>query len=131
MAPSPRPGHPDHVRTHRVTALAVRAAGNERLHPGAGAPWRPCALHLATHPHSARATLARIIGARRAVHTVADDEVTALDVSPWLDQKVVAVLAHHSEVQRGALPGLVASLPVSTRRELLATEWYVRQPLPV
>src|SRR5882757_5927351 len=46
-------GHEDHVHTHRVTMLAVRAAGLERLYPEAGAPWRPSALYLATHPHSA------------------------------------------------------------------------------
>ncbi|MFJ5884470.1 hypothetical protein [Kitasatospora cineracea] len=36
-----------------------------------------------------------------------DEEVTALDVSPWLERKPAAVFAHRSEseVARGALPG--------------------------
>lgn len=46
-------GHPDHVHTHRVTALALQAAGLERLYPDAGAPWQPSALYLATHRRSA------------------------------------------------------------------------------
>ncbi len=119
-------GHPDHAHTHRVTVQAMRAAGDEGAHPEAGDPWRPGALHLATHPHSARAMLTDIIGARRAVHTVADGDATALDVTPWLEQKVGAILAHRTEVQRGALPGLVADLSQEERRRLLATEWYVR-----
>ena len=74
--------------------------------------------------------LTEIIGARKAVHTVPDEHVTALDVTPWLEQKVAAVLAHRTEVRRGALPGLVAGLPPETRRRLLGTEWYVRRPVP-
>ncbi|MFE7897134.1 PIG-L deacetylase family protein [Streptomyces sp. NPDC057424] len=46
-------GHEGHVHTHRVTTLAVHAAGLERLCPDAGEPWQPSALYLATHPHSA------------------------------------------------------------------------------
>ena len=60
------------------------------------------------------------------MHTVADDDATALDVTPWLEQKVGAILAHRTEVQRGALPGLVADPSQEERRCLLATEWYVR-----
>ena len=68
--------------------------------------------YLATHPHSALPVLTEIIGARKAAYTVPDEEVTdRLDVTPWLDAKVAAVLAHRTEVERGALPGLVARLP--------------------
>jgi N-acetyl-1-D-myo-inositol-2-amino-2-deoxy-alpha-D-glucopyranoside deacetylase len=70
-------------------------------------------------------TLARIIGARKARHSVPDEHVdVSLDVTPWLDQKINAVLSHRSEVRRGALPGLVASLPPDARAALLGTEWY-------
>jgi hypothetical protein len=47
-----------------------------------------------------------------------------LDVTPWLETKVEASLAHRSEVRRGALPGSVARLPAEKRAGLLATEWY-------
>ncbi|GDY69589.1 hypothetical protein SAV14893_089820 [Streptomyces avermitilis] len=121
------PGHPDHVHTHRVTVLAAQAAGLERLYPDDGAPWQPHALYLATHPHSAVPALRDVIGARKAVYSVPDGQVTAtVDVGPWMEQKIAAVLAHRTEVERGALPGLVAGLPADVRERLFATEWFIR-----
>ncbi|GFE19154.1 hypothetical protein Sgleb_72010 [Streptomyces glebosus] len=121
------PGHPDHVHTHRVTMLAAQAAGLAQLYPDAGAPWQPRALYLATHPHSAVPALRDVIGTRKAVYSVPDEQVTAtVDVGPWIEQKIAAVLAHRSEVERGALPGLIAALPPDARERLFATEWYIR-----
>ncbi|MFD7064794.1 PIG-L deacetylase family protein [Streptomyces sp. NPDC059906] len=121
------PGHRDHVHTHRVTMLAARAAGLEQFYPDVGAPWEPHAVYLATHPHSAVPALKDVIGARRAVYSVPDGQVTAtVDVSPWIRQKIAAVLAHRSEVERGALPGVIAGLPPDARRKLFATEWFIR-----
>ncbi|GAA4613795.1 hypothetical protein GCM10023195_59950 [Actinoallomurus liliacearum] len=37
--------HPDHVRTHEVTAAAFDAAGDAGRHPEAGPPWRPAKLY--------------------------------------------------------------------------------------
>ena len=120
-------GHPDHVQTHRVTMLAAEAAGRNGF-PGAGEPWVPSAVYLATHPHSAVTAIGRIIGARRAVHATPDEQVTdRVDVSPWLERKVAAILAHGSEVDRGGLPGLVAGLSAEDREELLSTEWFIRR----
>jgi len=51
-------------------------------------------------------------------------------VTPWLDAKVAAVLAHRSEVQRGALPGLIAGMTRDASAALLATEWYLRDGAP-
>jgi N-acetyl-1-D-myo-inositol-2-amino-2-deoxy-alpha-D-glucopyranoside deacetylase len=123
-------GHPDHRRTHRVTVLAVEAAGLGRRHSDAGPAWRPRELWLATHPHSARPMLRDVVGDRRTVHTVPDEEVTeVLDVTPWLDQKVAAIVAHRHEVERGALPGVVAGLDAGERARLLGTEWYLTRPI--
>lgn len=120
-------GHPDHVHTYRVTVLAAQAAGLDKLYPDAGASWQPRALYLATHPHSAVAQLKDLIGARRAVHSVPDEQVTErLDVTPWLERKIAAILAHRSEADRGAVPGLVAAAPPEARDALLSTEWYIR-----
>lgn len=128
-------GHPDHVHTHRVTALAVQAAGLERLYPEAGDPWQPSALYLATHPHSALEALGGLARAGKAMHTVPDERITAtIDVSAWLEQKWAAVLTHRSEVERGAAPGLLAGFPAAVRERILSTEWYIRQdavsPMP-
>ncbi|MEU1849231.1 PIG-L deacetylase family protein [Streptomyces sp. NPDC019990] len=121
-------GHEDHVHTHRVTLLAVHAAGLERLHPEAGEPWQPRALYLATHPHSAvRDWNGHWAPTGKAMRTVPDELITAtLDVTPWLEQKVAAVLAHRTEVARGAAPGLIAALPERERERLLGTEYYIR-----
>ncbi|MFC7897359.1 PIG-L deacetylase family protein [Streptomyces sp. NPDC057381] len=122
-------GHPDHLHTHRVAVLAVQAAGLDLFHPDAGAPWRPRALYLATHPHSAVPALSEVVGARKARFSVPDEHVTAIvDVRPWLDRKIAAVLAHRSEVERGALPGVIAGLGHQAREQLLATEWFIRDP---
>ncbi|MGI5456923.1 PIG-L deacetylase family protein [Streptomyces sp. CA-249302] len=120
-------GHPDHVHTHRVTALAVEAAGWERLHPEAGEAWRPGALLLATHPDSAARALGSVLmRPGREMFSVPDAWVdAAVDVGPWVEQKVDAVLAHRSEVRRGALPGRIAGLEAGERRRLLGTEWYL------
>ncbi|MEV0979747.1 PIG-L deacetylase family protein [Streptomyces sp. NPDC049915] len=122
-------GHPDHAHTHRVTALAVAEAGRPELHPGTGAPWRPRALYLATHPDSAaRALGPRLMRPGRPTHSVPDAEVTTtLDVRPWLPRKLRAVLAHRSEVERGALPGRVAALQPAEQERLMGTEWYMRR----
>ncbi|MFB7420250.1 PIG-L family deacetylase [Streptomyces sp. NPDC056121] len=121
------PGHPDHVQTHRVTMLAAQAAGRGQLYPDAGAPWQPQALYLATHPHSAVPALRDVIGARKALYSVPDEQVTAtVDVGPWLEQKIAAVLAHRSEAERGALPGLIAGLSPHARKRLFGIEWFIR-----
>ncbi len=125
-------GHPDHVHTHRVTALAVQAAAHELLYPDAGAsPWRPGALYLATHPHSAvRSLSGPLVREGRAMYSVPDEWVTAtVDVRPWIAQKLGAVFAHRTEVARGALPGRLAALPPAERERLVSTEWYIRHDL--
>lgn len=98
---------------------------SEDRYPGTGAPWRPPLVLLATHPHSTLPALRRLVGVRKALHTVPHAEIgLELDVTPWLTQKVSAVLTHRSEVERGALPGLVARMSASERATLLGTEWY-------
>ncbi|MFF4575928.1 PIG-L family deacetylase [Streptomyces sp. NPDC001410] len=123
-------GHPDHVHTHRVAVLAAQAAGLEQLYPDAGAPWQPRALYLATHPHSAVPALRDVVGVHKAVYSVPDERVTAtVDVGPWMEQKIAAVLAHRTEVERGAVPGLIGGLSQEAREWLFCTEWYIRHSL--
>ncbi|GAA2152591.1 PIG-L family deacetylase [Kitasatospora kazusensis] len=129
-------GHPDHVHTHRVTLLAAHAAGLEHLYPEAGAPWRPRAVYLATHPHAGVGELGPFLArVGKKVLSVPDEQVTAaVDVRPWLRQKWDAVLAHRSEVARErSLPGILARLPADARDRILSTEYYTRldiNPVP-
>lgn len=111
-------GHPDHIQTHRITTFAVETSRLEHTSE----------VMLATHPVSMAPLLGELLGARRALFTSPDAAVTdTIDVSPWLDVKVAAILAHASEVTRGAAPGIINALSPADRVKLLSTEWYIRQ----
>jgi N-acetyl-1-D-myo-inositol-2-amino-2-deoxy-alpha-D-glucopyranoside deacetylase len=110
-------GHPDHIQTHRIATLAVETSRLEH----------PPEVMLATHPVSMAPLLGELLGARRALFTSPDALITeTIDVSPWLDVKVAAILAHASEVTRGAAPGLINALSPSDRVKLLSKEWYIQ-----
>lgn len=52
---------------------------------------------------------------------------TTVDVTPWLEQKWTAILAHRGEVARArSLPGILARQPAEVRRHILATEYFAR-----
>ncbi|MFD7323935.1 PIG-L deacetylase family protein [Streptomyces sp. NPDC059875] len=122
-------GHPDHVRTHQITLLAVEAAGLAHLHPEAGPPWQPAALYAATHPVSGVGLLGPLLeGVGKAVFAVPDSYVTtSVDVTPWADVKWAAILAHRGEVARERpLPGILARLPEADRTQIIQTEHFTR-----
>ncbi|MEV5340150.1 PIG-L family deacetylase [Streptomyces sp. NPDC052676] len=122
-------GHPDHVRTHQITLLAVEAAGLAHLYPEAGPPWQPAALYAATHPESGVGLLRPLLeGAGKSVLAVPDSYVTtSVDVTPWADVKWRAILAHRGEVARErALPGILARLPETDRTRIIQTEHFTR-----
>ncbi|MFC8016547.1 PIG-L family deacetylase [[Kitasatospora] papulosa] len=122
-------GHPDHVRTHQITVLAVEAAGLAHLHPEAGAPWQPAALYAATHPESGVGLLGCLLEeVGKEVLAVPDSYVTTtVDVTPWVDVKWRAILAHRGEVARERpLPGILARLPEPDRTQIIQTEHFTR-----
>ena len=43
-------GHPDHIATHKATVAAFQAAGDPRLYPEAGQPFRPSKLYFNVFP---------------------------------------------------------------------------------
>ncbi|MER6703068.1 PIG-L deacetylase family protein [Streptomyces fumanus] len=122
-------GHPDHVRAHQITLLAVEAAGLAHLHPDAGPPWQPAALYAATHPESGVGLLGPLLeGVGKSVLAVPDSYVTtSVDVTPWAGVKWRAILAHRSETERErALPGILARLPEADRIQIIRTEHFTR-----
>ncbi|MFD5417551.1 PIG-L deacetylase family protein [Streptomyces sp. NPDC127069] len=128
-------GHPDHVRTHQITLLAVEAAGLAHLYPDAGPPWQPSALYAVTHPESGVGLLGPLLeGVGKAVLTVPDTYVTtSVDVTPWAPVKWAAILAHRGEVARERpLPGILSRLPEADRHQIIRTEHFTRlSPGPV
>lgn len=122
-------GHPDHRRTYQIALLAVHDAGLPPLHLEACEPWQVGALYCATHPESSTGDLAPLLetAGKRLLATPDAYATTAVDVTPWLEQKEQAILAHRGEVARErALPGILARLPVKTRRRIIATEYFSR-----
>ncbi|MGW7458163.1 PIG-L family deacetylase [Streptomyces sp. NPDC054797] len=122
-------GHPDHLHTHRVTQLAVHAAGLPHLYPEAGEPWTPGALYLATHPQSGVGDLGPLLArVGKTVRSIPDDQVTAsVDVGPVAATKWEAIRAHRSQVEgQRALPALLSGVLDDVRHRILATEWYTR-----
>ncbi|MEU6275740.1 PIG-L deacetylase family protein [Streptomyces populi] len=122
-------GHPDHRRTHQAALLAAQDAGLPHLHPEAGKPWQPRAVYCATHPESGAGALGPLLeAAGKSVLVVPDAyATTTVDVTPWLEQKWAAILAHRGEVARERpLPGILARLPEKTRRNIIATEYFTR-----
>ncbi|MFF0305187.1 PIG-L deacetylase family protein [Streptomyces sp. NPDC004562] len=122
-------GHPDHVRTHQITLLAVEAAGLAHLFPEAGPPWQPSALYAATHPESGVGLLGPLLeGVGKSIFAVPDSYVTtSVDVTPWADMKWTAILAHRGEVARErSLPGILARLPEADRNRIIQTEHFTR-----
>ncbi|KOU80342.1 hypothetical protein ADK61_09160 [Streptomyces sp. XY66] len=122
-------GHPDHVRTHQITLLAVEAAGLAHLYPEAGPPWQPTALYAATHPESGVGLLGPLLeGVGKTILAVPDSYVTtSVDVTPWADMKWAAILAHRGEVARERpLPGILARLPEADRNRIIQTEHFTR-----
>ncbi|MEV5604650.1 PIG-L family deacetylase [Streptomyces sp. NPDC052299] len=122
-------GHPDHVRTHRITLLAVEAAGLAHLHPDAGPPWQPSALYAATHPVSGVGPLRALLeGVGKSILAVPDSYVTTtVDVTPFTEVKWRAISSHAGEVARERpLPGILARLPEADRHRIIRTEYFTR-----
>ncbi|MFD7865095.1 PIG-L family deacetylase [Streptomyces sp. NPDC059783] len=122
-------GHPDHVRTHQITLLAVEAAGLAHLHPDAGSPWQPLALYAATHPVSGVGRLRALLeGVGKSVLAVPDAYVTTtVGVMPFAETKWCAISSHAGEaVRERPLPGILARLPEADRLRTIRTEHFTR-----
>ncbi|MFF0034358.1 hypothetical protein ACFYS7_40905 [Streptomyces avermitilis] len=86
-------------------------------------------MYCATHPESGVGELGPLLETvGKAVLAVPDAyATTTVDVTPWVDVKWAAVLAHRGEVTRERpLPGILARLPEETRRAVIATEYFTR-----
>ena len=102
-------GHPDHIKTHRVAAMAFFYASDIKRFPG-GEPFRPSKLYYSAFPKSVGKQIAEAM--RKAgvenrwgedgeppPFAVNDDRVTTwLDVKPFIDIKIRAMQAHKTQI---------------------------------
>jgi mycothiol conjugate amidase Mca len=125
-------GHPDHVQAHRATLLAVEAAGDPRVHPEAGPPWRVGKLYYTAVPRSwvRRAIeVARLAGEPSPFGEdvdvefgIPDEQVTTtIDCRDLLGHKRRALLAHRSQMSPD-FPLL--RIPEEVQREHFGSEHY-------
>jgi N-acetyl-1-D-myo-inositol-2-amino-2-deoxy-alpha-D-glucopyranoside deacetylase len=129
-------GHPDHLRAHRATLLAVEASAAAGLYPQAGPAWRVRKVYQATVPRSLLALGLRELAGRGlldpagldlpAIGTPDELITTAVDVRPWLERKWAALRAHASQLGPGSL---LHALPEDLRTLVLGTEWFIGRGL--
>jgi len=128
-------GHPDHVQAHRVALVAAEASAVPLLYPEAGEPWRVRKIYLNTLPRSYVRTAHRLLVERGLASPFGqtpeplpfgcpDGQVTtAVHVSPFLDRKLEALRAHHSQIGPASF---FLNVPADLQAGAFGTEWFVR-----
>ena len=102
-------GQPDHIKTHRVAAMAFFYADDVKRFPG-GDAFRPSKLYYSAFPKSVGRQMAEAMK-RAGVENrwgddgepppfaVGDERVTTwLDVSPYIEIKIRAMQAHKTQI---------------------------------
>ena len=129
-------GHPDHLMAHRITVLAFAAAGDPAQYPSAGEPWTPLKLYLIGSRRSLWLQAWELMRERGiTTKTPLDDpdfdpkrfaddprNVTAIDITPYLPQKIAALRVHRTQIKPD-WPYL--AVPDDVRLELMAHEYFV------
>jgi LmbE family N-acetylglucosaminyl deacetylase len=135
-------GHPDHVQAHRVTLLAVAAAGEGHVYPDAGVPWTVERGFYPVFPRSAmEAFIAEVVAAGephpfagRAAMEVSyvrpDDVVThRVDIAAVYDRKREALYSHRTQVGPH-YPQLYRAALARREHEHFALAWQVGRAEP-
>lgn len=136
-------GHPDHIQTHRATALAVEAAQLRRLYPDSGEPWRVAKLYYTAFPESvirqamekastveALAPFAEVAAAGMEMAVPDEWVTTVVDVREGVGRIRDALRAHHSQMAED-FPFL--AMPEDVHRDLFGKEHFrlVTSTVPV
>lgn len=134
-------GHPDHIKSNRITVAAFHAAGDPARYPEQGMePWQPLKLYFTAVPYSRRERMARRLEeldipspfARRpdTATTVErpfgtpDELVTAtLDVSAYAAAKRRALAAHRTQM---GPQQFFMRIPPEHWSEFFGTEYFQR-----
>lgn len=131
-------GHPDHIQTHRITVLAVEAAGMRAMYPEVGPAWRTPKLYYSSFPKSTIAQANAAFAAHGLPSPFGEDVdpddvpmgtpdeliTTVVDVRPHLQAKQAALWAHVSQI---APDSFFMNLPDEMVEGFYGTEWFVRR----
>jgi mycothiol S-conjugate amidase len=104
--------HPDHVRVHELGTRAYREAGNPRLWPDAGAPWRPSklyyfatfakrrlqAVHEAALAEGVESPFGEWLEKWDEEGLVEPEITTQVDVAEFIELRSKALLAHATQI---------------------------------
>lgn len=128
-------GHPDHIRAHRATVAAVRAAGDAGYAAGRGPAHEVGKLYHTAVPKSvlrqAREAFSRApVGGGEAfpeeeverIGTDDDRVTTRVDVAAYMERKMAAIAAHRTQL--GTTEPFL-ELDEEARRRILGAEYYV------
>lgn len=87
--------HPDHIKSHEVTVLAYREAGDPEAFSGIGEPWTPSKLYYdrAFNPDKYRAL--------HRAFLEAGEESPFADRVAWYDQLLEEIRAEEQEAEQG------------------------------
>lgn len=131
-------GHPDHIQAHRITVLAIEAAGMGALYPEAGGSWVTPKLYFATLPKSAIAQANEMFAAHGLASPFGEATdpadipmgtedariTTMVDVSAHMAAKQAALQAHASQI---APDSFFLNVPEEMAQGFYGTEWFVRR----
>lgn len=135
-------GHPDHINAHKISVAAFDAAGDVAQYADAGEPWTPAKLYYISFR---RAVWLKVWATMRerslpspldaadfdASRYIDDPRITtALNIRPYLPQKLAALRVHRSQIRND---WLWLGVPEDICSELLCTEYFIRvasRPVP-
>lgn len=129
-------GHPDHVQTHRVTAIAFDAAADKRFYPELELePWQASKLYYTAISRNMFQRVGQIMREKNidgpwnnpqmdADEWGTPDELitTDYDVRNYVEQKRAAAKAHRTQI---APDNFMLVLPEDVARDALGTENYI------
>ncbi len=100
--------HPDHLRVHDISIPAFELAGDASYRPELGAPFTPLKMYYsvwararieATHAKFLELGLESPFSDEWFTRPSQDDRVTTtIDIQPWFDVRLEALLAHATQV---------------------------------
>ena len=130
-------GHPDHLHMHHVVLRAIQLAADPSHKDGATSePWQTPVLYFVAFPREE--ILALFNRPNSPLRSLPEDvranlgtprsEIThPINIKSWADSKRAAIASHRTQTAEG---GPLAGIPPEVREWQLASEFFVRAPLP-